>query len=81
MKLVNVHDKSKCAGRVCIIHNPTNHHMRTWPEQWRNDRGIMERTCSHGIGHPDPDQFPFWEETNRMYESIHGCDDCCQVGS
>jgi hypothetical protein len=81
MKLINVHDKSKCTGTVCVIHNPTNHHMRSWKQIWRNDRGIFERICSHGVGHPDPDQFPRWEETNRMYEAVHGCDRCCQLGS
>lgn len=77
--LINVHDERKCAGETCVIHNPTEHHMREWPRVWRNDRGIFERICEHGIGHPDPDQFPRWEKTDQMYEGIHGCDRCCQL--
>lgn len=58
--LVNVHPELACAGRDCVIHNPTDHHMRSWPLHWRNDRGLFERICTHGVGHPDPDQFAYW---------------------
>lgn len=43
--------------------------MRSFPQSWRADKGWMERTCPHGIGHPDPDD-PF-------ADPIHGCDGCC----
>jgi hypothetical protein len=56
-------------SKYCCIHRPSSHHMRTWPQHWRNDRGIMERICQHGIGHPDPDDLT----TDR----VHGCDGCC----
>ena len=49
------HDETQCAGRHCCIHNPSSHHMRGWPMVWRGDKGVMERTCPHGVGHPDPD--------------------------
>jgi hypothetical protein len=66
---------------ACTIHNPTNHHMRHFPQHWRGDRGFMERTCPHGIGHPDPDQMSYIEGTRgeraAYYEGIHGCDGCC----
>lgn len=75
--LVNcVHAKSDCSG-VCVMHNPTEHNMSTWPLLWRNDRKIVERLCQHGVGHPDPDQWPHWQRTNRMYEQVHGCCGCC----
>jgi len=48
--------------------------MADWPQNWRGDRGLMERVCPHGIGHPDPDDF----KSNDKYESVHGCDGCCQ---
>lgn len=68
--LLKVHDADVCAGDPCIIHNPSDHHMRTWPTHWRPDRGIMERRCPHGIGHPDPD------DDGR--DHVHGCDGCCK---
>lgn len=68
--LRNVHDPSVCEGRPCAVHNKTDHRMRSFPQYWRADRGIMERTCPHGIGHPDPD------ERNGI-DKTHGCDGCC----
>ena len=65
----NVHDPEKCEGRWCCIHNPSPHHMHSWPQLWRDDRGIMERICPHGVGHPDPD--------DRTTGRVHGCDGCC----
>ncbi|QDH91785.1 hypothetical protein SEA_PHRAPPUCCINO_110 [Mycobacterium phage Phrappuccino] len=60
--LTNVHDPDKCSGSWCVVHNPSDHHMRGWEVVWRNDRGLFERVCPHGIGHPDPDQFAHWEK-------------------
>lgn len=68
---LRVHDKSKCAHTYCCIHNPSNHHMKNWTQNWRVDRGMMERICPHGIGHPDPDDI--------STDKIHGCDGCCKV--
>ncbi len=75
--LRNVHDRSKCAHRTCVVHNPSDHHMRRWELHWRNDRGIFERICEHGVGHPDPDQYEYWRETNQQGQAVHGCDFCC----
>ena len=55
-----VHDADECAGRTCVIHSPTDHSMRHLPLHWRSDRGIFERHCPHGYGHPDPDQRAYW---------------------
>jgi len=41
---------------ACTIHSPSNHHMIDLSQYWRADRGFMERICSHGVGHPDPDE-------------------------
>lgn len=71
--IVNVHDPERCAGNPCPIHNRTRHHMRRFPQHFRGDRGFMERTCPHGVGHPDPDD-PF-------ADPVHGCDGCCVPGS
>ncbi len=66
------HRRRDCIGSPCPIHYRTDHHMRTWPQHWRTDRALMERTCPHGIGHPDPDQ--------RLTDGgVHGCDGCCRT--
>lgn len=77
-KLVNIHDERLCKGRPCVIHMSTDHHMMYWDLLWRDDRGLFERLCpEHGVGHPDPDQFHYWEETNQLHQKIHGCCGCC----
>lgn len=68
-QILKVHDAIVCAGRHCVIHNPSDHHMRDWPTHWRDDRGIMERICPCGVGHPDPDDI--------SPDTSHGCCSCC----
>ena len=74
-ELVNVHSLEDCKGDVCPIHKLTDHSMRSFPQHWRDDRGIMERTCPHGVGHPDPD------DVLNNEDRVHGCDGCCGVVS
>lgn len=80
--LENVHPQSKCEGRACVLHNPSDHHMRDWPTLLRTDWGIpfMERTCPHGIGHPDPDDLAWHKSQGRESLGVHGCDGCCYKG-
>jgi hypothetical protein len=70
--VMHVHGPEKCAGRTCIIHHATLHHMSEWPLHWRTDRAIFERKCEHEIGHPDPDQIAFLREvgTGEMMNDI-----------
>lgn len=68
-KYIISHHKDVCKGQVCCLHNRSEHHMRGWPQNWREDRGIMERICEHGVGHPDPDDI--------SVDKVHGCDGCC----
>jgi hypothetical protein len=44
--------------------------MADWPQHYRDDIGITERICPHGIGHPDPDDI-------YAQGHVHGCDGCC----
>lgn len=44
---------------------------------WRDDTGVMERVCAHGVGHPDPDQ-P-WPAGDWRW--VHGCCGCCLAPS
>lgn len=71
----NVHSTENCAGRPCVLHNPTQHHMTELPLLFRTDRGIVERVCEHGVGHPDPDQRGI-----AGWGSVHGCchEGCCR---
>jgi hypothetical protein len=65
-----VHHPDKCKGKFCAVHNPSDHHMRDWPQYYRTDRGITERLCpKHGVGHPDPD--------DPNPDRVHGCCGCC----
>lgn len=75
--LGNVHSPNRCAGYHCVVHNPSDHHMRKWRLNWRDDRGIMERICPHGIGHPDPDEMAYQFRANSGDTGVHGCDGCC----
>ena len=80
--LVGVHDPGECADGVCTVHHPTDHPMRDWPLHWRGDRGLFERLCTHGVGHPDPDQWAFWDSALDVADAqamrVHGCDGCCR---
>lgn len=73
--LRNVHPAQRCAGLPCVVHNPSNHHMRDWPLNWRADVALMERICEHGIGHPDPDDLAY--RISVGLATVHGCDLCC----
>jgi hypothetical protein len=68
--LSKTHSKDQCYSEDCVIHNPSIHHMLAWPTHFREDNGLMERICPHGIGHPDPD-----DPKSKGY--VHGCDGCC----
>lgn len=81
-RLLKTHGIALCRGPlgknglpICCIHNPSDHHMVTWPQNWRGDRGVMERFCPHGNGHPDPDDLAV---KTTKWASLHGCEcGCC----
>lgn len=68
------HEETQCRGDYCTLHNRSDHPMRSWIQHWRGDRGIMERICEHGVGHPDPDDFNL---RVGFDDGSHGCDMCC----
>lgn len=77
--LSNVHRAAACYGRACVMHNPSDHHMRGWDLNWRDDRGLMERICPHDIGHPDPDDLAYRRSVGApWWLDVHGCDGCCR---
>lgn len=74
LRKLRTHKASACAGEVCAVHNPSDHPMRDFPQEWRKDAGIMYRVCPHGIAHPDPDDL---KVRTHPTERVHGCDGCC----
>lgn len=79
--LDNVHPQAQCEGRVCVMHSPTDHPMSVWPQLFRDTKGLVERTCPHGVGHPDPDSMAYFHAVGADYMGVHGCDGCCSVES
>lgn len=99
---MKTHSSEACQGRACVIHSPSDHHMRDWPIVHRLDRQVeldgwdelgdavlpgpvytlTERTCPHGVGHPDPDSLRHAQRVGgrafRQEQSVHGCDGCCR---
>ncbi len=68
--LDNAHSSKDCYSQYrCTLHNRSNHHMRSFPQFWNSHKQIMERFCSHGYRHTDPDEISGFE--------IHNCDGCC----
>lgn len=80
-RLLQVHPvNNDCFINGCCVHCPDPlaiENVEDWPYNWRADRGIMERVCIHGTGHPDPDSARFLERHGKSYENVHGCDGCC----
>lgn len=81
--VLRTHPVSLCINDPnCCIHNPSKHPLDSAKMNWRGDRGLMERICEHGIGHPDPDDIAYKRRTQGdRYASamaIHGCDGCCR---
>lgn len=71
-----VHPPKRCKGEQCTIHNPSQHHMRSWPMILR-ETALIERRCVHDIGHPDPDSVAWMNKTFGEGWGVHGCDGCC----
>lgn len=83
--VVRVHGAAHCAGSTCCIHNPSDHHMNSWPMVFRFDKfDLAERTCPHGIGHPDPDSLRYLNtmlapDAEAYALSVHSCCGCCRI--
>jgi len=77
----NIHPHtSDCDLYGCSIHSPSDHPMIDWPTVFRSDTGMMERICSHGVGHPDPDALNYLVRSGQAgarWAGVHGCDGCC----
>lgn len=85
IRFTNIHPRSKCEGRNCIVHNPsdTPANRGDWPYIFRDGHpgGRIERMCPCGIGHSDVDQVAFLEEvTGESHWGVHGCCGACSGG-
>lgn len=77
-RTIVVHNRDMCTGRPCVIHSPSEHKTRDWPMNFRFDKmALVERLCTHGVGHPDPDSVHYFETIGVERMGIHGCDGCC----
>jgi hypothetical protein len=75
---ITAHDPLLCAGQWCVLHNPSDHGMRGWPTYFRGDKSfLVERNCTHGVGHPDPDSLDYFIRSGATWMGVHGCDGCC----
>jgi len=72
---IGAHHPRKCFGKVCALHNRSQHAMRGFRQHWRGDRRIIERVCPHEVGHPDPDDLRI---NCGIDAGVHGCDGCCR---
>ena len=83
-RILKVHAKDACSGEFCSVHRPSDHPLNSAPFNWRDDRGLLERVCSHGTGHPDPDDLAHKRRVMdpEAYQAgrydAHGCDGCCE---
>ena len=76
---ITTHKPDACIGEYCCVHNPSDHHMRTWDRFYRVDKSwLLERLCpKHRIGHPDPDSLSYFKRRGYEYMGVHGCCGCC----
>lgn len=72
--LLRTHTENRCQGQVCCVHNPTDHHMVSWEQEWSPRQEMMYRICDHEMIHPDPDDL---QVRNLMGMVSHPCDGCC----
>jgi len=71
--LTGVHSENLCAGQVCVIHSPTEHHMTEWPLDWDLNQALFYRTCPHQRRVLDPDQFQFLRESGKWADVKKAC--------
>jgi hypothetical protein len=81
---VKTHGRSVCEGRPCVIHNPSDHHMKDWPLSFRMDLGALAfRRCEHFAEHPDPDSLSYMAVRHGLMTALslllHRCCEqaCC----
>lgn len=83
--LVKTHGPAVCVGGHCCLHNPSDHHMASWPMMFDEQLAYLAlRVCEHHYRHPDPDSLRFFARQNLVTGTLarmalHQCDGCCIV--
>lgn len=80
--VLETHPERRCEGGHCCIHNPSDHPLRDAPLSWWPQLRSLRRVCTHGLNHPDPDDFAFKVNIQSpnwilMLVGTHDCDGCC----
>lgn len=78
-RMSNIHPRTACEGESCLVHAPsdTPANRGDWPYVFRGE-GRIERSCEHGVGHPDRDHVKYLiKTTEETHWGIHACDSCC----
>jgi hypothetical protein len=85
LQLCYVHPRESCQDATqslpCPFHNPSDHHMRTWPMHGNGGLKLplIERVCEHNATHPDPDSLAWCLLKDPNFNPYHGaCDGCCR---
>lgn len=73
---VQTHPRGKCFGTWCAIHSQMPGPWSSWPRLWRGDRGIMERQCPCGVGHPVAEMYDYVLNAGQEWILVHGCCGC-----
>lgn len=72
-QVLQTHGAGTCLGQWCSIHRPMPGPWATWPRYWRDDRGIMERICPCGVGHPVAEMYDRSLVMGEMWKLTHTC--------
>ena len=54
--IVGVHKRTLSCQTGCVVHCPSDHHMREMPLQYDEASKAFVRTCEHGNQHQDYDE-------------------------
>lgn len=74
------HHRTHCRGRYCAVHNPSNHHMKDWPQQFEPKLYEMYRICPHGHKHHDPDHIDYMVSSGKRTRGSFGYTIACMCG-
>jgi len=80
-QVITVHEKEKCEGEFCTIHNASVHSLCLAPQKWDFSGNLMLRECVHGEFHVDLDDIQMRNpigETNGLCTYLLQCDKCCK---
>lgn len=75
------HTANACDGQSCCVHQPSAHHMVSWPLIWNAAYRRMDRRCPHRLDHPDPDDVAHNRRVygHHFHPGQHDCDGCCGI--